>query len=220
MQYTIKLFLKLGSEENILDLFENGTIYMNTIEYFRKVEDEELRGDKYEGVSKVINSLPGTFKIPGIDREFNYVKVHLKESYKEVLGNIYSLYAISSKGFPNPLDFKFDERNLRFGTHGVMIKDLPLFFNKIENELKKNNLKFNHGFVDYYDKEEVSREITLFEKPLEFKHQKEFRFYVENDKIKPIKIQIGSMKDYAEILKIEDILELKLEVKSLFQKAL
>ena len=220
MEHTIKLFLKLGSEKNILDLFENGTIYMNTIEYFRKVEDEELRGDKYEGVSRVINSLPGTFKIPGIDREFNYIKVHLKESYKEVLGNIYSLYAISSKGFPNPLDFKFDERNLRFGTHGVMIKDLPLFFNKIENELKKNNLKFNHGFVDYYDKEEVSREITLFEKPLEFEHQKEFRFYVENDKIKPIKIQIGSMKDYAEILKIEDILELKLEVKSLFQKAL
>ena len=186
---------------------------MNTIEYFRKVEDEELRGDKYEGVSKVINSLPGTFKIPGIDREFNYVKVHLKESYNEVLGNIYSLYAISSKGFPNPLDFKFDERNLRFGTHGVMIKDLPLFFNKIENELKKNNLKFNHGFVDYYDKEEVSREITLFEKPLEFEHQKEFRFYVENDKIKPIKIQIGSMKDYAEVFKIEDLLELKLEMK-------
>ena len=60
----------------------------------------------------------------------------------------------------------------------------------------------------------------MFEKPLEFEHQKEFRFYVENDKIKPIKIQIGSMKDYAEILKIEDILELKLEVKSLFQKAL
>ena len=47
MKHTIKLFLKLGSEKNILDLFENGTIYMNTIEYFRKVEDEELRGDKY-----------------------------------------------------------------------------------------------------------------------------------------------------------------------------
>ena len=210
MQHTIKLFLKLGSEENVLDLFNNGTIYMNTIEYFRKVEDEELRGDKYEGVSRVINSLPGTFRIPGIDREFSYIKVHLKESYKEVLGNIYSLYAISSKGFPNPLDFKFDERNLRFGTHGVMIKDLPLFFNKIENELKKNNLKFSHGFVDYYDKEEVCREITLFEKPLEFEYQKEFRFYVENNKIEPIKIQIGSMKDYAEIFKIEDVLELKL----------
>ena len=178
MEHTIKLFLKFGKEENIFDLFENGTIYMNTIEYFQKVEDEELRGDKYEGVSRVINSFPGTFKIHGIENEFNYVKVHIKESYKEVLGNIYSLYAISSKGFPNPLDFKFDERNLRFGTHGVMIKDLPLYFNKMENEFKRNNLKFSHGFVDYYDKEEVSREITLFEKPLEFEQQKEFRFYL------------------------------------------
>ncbi len=213
MQHTIIFFLKLGSEENILDLFENGTIYMNTIEYFRKVEDEELRGDKYEGVSRVINSLPGTFKIPGIEREFNYIKVHLRESYKEVLGNIYSLYAISSKGYSNPLDFEFDKRNLRFGTHGILIKNLPLFFSKIESELKRNNLKFNHGFVDYYDKEEVCKEISLFEKPNEFEYQKEFRFYIENDKIEPIKIQIGSMKDYAEIFKIENFLKMKLIVK-------
>lgn len=213
MQHTIIFFLKLGSEENILVLFENGTIYMNTIEYFRKVEDEELRGDKYEGVSRVINSLPGTFKIPGIEREFNYIKVHLRESYKEVLGNIYSLYAISSKGYSNPLDFEFDKRNLRFGTHGILIKNLPLFFSKIESELKRNNLKFNHGFVDYYDKEEVCKEISLFEKPNEFEYQKEFRFYIENDKIEPIKIQIGSMKDYAEIFKIENFLKMKLIVK-------
>lgn len=213
MQHTIIFFLKLGSEENILDLFENGTIYMNTIEYFRKVEDEELRGDKYEGVSRVINSLPGTFKIPGIEREFNYIKVHLRESYKEVLGNIYSLYSISSKGYTNPLDFEFDKRNLRFGTHGILIKNLPLFFSKIESELKRNNLKFNHGFVDYYDKEEVCKEISLFEKPNEFEYQKEFRFYIENDKIEPIKIQIGSMKDYAEIFKIENFLKMKLIVK-------
>lgn len=213
MQHTIIFFLKLGSEENILDLFENGTIYMNTIEYFRKVEDEELRGDKYEGVSRVINSLPGTFKIPGIEREFNYIKVHLRESYKEVLGNIYSLYSISSKGYTNPLDFEFDKRNLRFGTHGILIKNLSLFFSKIESELKRNNLKFNHGFVDYYDKEEVCKEISLFEKPNEFEYQKEFRFYIENDKIEPIKIQIGSMKDYAEIFKIENFLKMKLIVK-------
>lgn len=213
MEHTIKLFLKLGSEENILDLFENGTIYMNTIEYFRKVEDGELRGDKYEGVSRIINSLPGIIKIKGIEREFNFINAHVRERHSEVLGNIYSLYAISSKGFPNPLDYKFDKRNLRFGTHGLMIKDLPLFFERIENELTKNNYMFHHGLVDYYNKDEVNRKITLFEKPLEFEYQKEFRFYVENDKIEPIKIQIGSMKDYAAVFKIEDVLSLKLTSK-------
>lgn len=213
MKHTIKLFLKFGSEENILDLFENGTIYMNTIEYFRKIEDGELRGDSYEGVSRIINSLPGTFKIPGIDREFNYIKAHVKETYNEVIGNIYSLYSISSKGFPNPLDFEFDKRNLRFGTHCLMIKNLPYFFKKIEKELKKNNYKFHHNFVDYYDKNEVNRKITLFEKPLEFEYQKEFRFYVEDNKMKPIKIQIGSLKKYSEMFKIEEMLELKLTKK-------
>jgi hypothetical protein len=214
MDHTIKLFLKLGSEENILDLFKNGTIYMNTIEYFRKVEDGELRGDKYEGVSRIVNSLPGTFKIKGIDREFNYIKMHLREAHNEVIGNIYSLYAMSSKGFPNPLDFEFDKRNLRFGTHCLMIKDIPYFFKKMEKELKKNNYKFHHNFVDYYDKDEVNRKITLFEKPLEFEYQKEFRFYVEDYGMKPIKIQIGSLKKCAEIFKIEDLLEVKLIPKS------
>lgn len=210
MTHTIKLLLKFGSEENILDLYENGTIFMNPIEYFRKIDDEELRGDKYEGVSRIINSLPGTIKIKGIEREFNFIKAHIRESYDELLGNIYSLYAISSKGFSSPLDYKFDERNLRFGTHGLIIKNLPLFFKRIENEFKKNNYTFHHGFVEYYDKDEVNRKISLFEKPLEFEHQKEFRFYVENDKIEPIKIQIGSLKNHAEMFKIEDILELKL----------
>ncbi len=41
------MFLKIGQEEHIKDLYENGTIYLNTIEYFRKIEDEELRGNKY-----------------------------------------------------------------------------------------------------------------------------------------------------------------------------
>lgn len=213
MEHTIMLFLKFGSEKNILDLYENGTIYMNTIQYFRQIEDKELRGDKYEGVSRIINSLPGTFKIPGIDREFKYLKAHIREIHKEITGNIYSLYAVSSKGFPNPLDFKVDEKNMRFGTHCLMIKDLPYFFDKIENELKRNRCKFFHDFVDYYDRNEVNRRITLFEKPLEFEYQKEFRFYVENDIIEPIKIQIGSLKNYSEIFRIEDLLELKLAPK-------
>lgn len=210
MKHTIKLLLKLGSEKNILDLYKNGTIYMNPIEYFKKIEDGELRGDKYEGVSRISNLPQGTFKISDINREFKYEKMHIRETYEEVIGNIYSLYAISSKGFPNPLDFSFDERNLRFGTHCLVIKNLPYFFERVETQLKKDNYKFNHGFVDYYDKETINGKVSLFDKPLEFKYQNEFRFYVKNDKIEPIKIQIGSLKNHSDIFKIEDLLGLKI----------
>ncbi len=213
MTHTIKMFLKIGSQENIKDLYENGTIYMNTLQYFRQIEDNELRGDSYEGASEVINSLPGTFRIPGVDRDFEYEKIHLKKSYEEVRGNIFSLYCISSKGFPNPLDFKIDERIFRFGTHCLMIKNNKYFFERIVDELKKSGQKFNHSFVDYYEKETVCKELTIFDKPTEFEYQKEFRFFVDNDKLEPIKLQIGSLKEYAEILESEQLSKMTLEIR-------
>ena len=98
MNYNIKAFIKFGSEKNIIDLYNNGTVFLNTIQYFRNIEDGELRGDNYEGVSQIINSLPGTFKIKESGQEFKYEKIHLRKSFREVLGNIYSLYAISNNG--------------------------------------------------------------------------------------------------------------------------
>jgi hypothetical protein len=205
------MFVKIGAEEHIKDLYENGTIYINTIEYFRKIEDEELRGDNYEGASEIINSFPGTFKIPGNDRDFKYEKIHTRNSYKEVLGNIYSLYCISSKGFPNPLIFKMDKRNLRFGTHSLIVKDNNYFLEKIKSELTKKGYEFHHDFVEYYDKNKVSKKLTLFDKPMEFEYQKEFRFYIHHQRLKPIKIQIGSLKGKAEIIETKSLMELKLE---------
>lgn len=207
---TIKAFLKFGKEKHIKDMYENGTIYINTIEYFRNIEDEELRGDKFEGASRVINSLPGIFTIPGLEGEFKYEKMHLMGVYEKVHGNIYSLYAISSKGFNNPLDFKIDLRNTRFGTSCLLIKNNELFFKLIKDELKKNNYSFDTGFVEYYDKDNESKDLTLFDKPLEFEYQKEFRFYVYNDTDQPIKLQLGSLKEIADIISMEDALTIAL----------
>ena len=53
---TIVMFLKFGNEKNLMDLYKNGTIYMNSIQYFRKIEDDELRGASYEGVSEIITT--------------------------------------------------------------------------------------------------------------------------------------------------------------------
>jgi len=215
MTYTIKMFLKIGKEEHIKDLYKNGTIYINPIEYFRNIEDEELRGDKYEGASKIINSLPGTFRIPGVDRDFKYEKIHLRETYETILGNIYSLYCISSKGFPDPLDFRLDEKNLKFGTHCLMIKDNRFFFEKIKSELTKQGYEFHHGFVEYYDKDKISyKKLTLFDKPKEFEYQKEFRFFVHNDIIEPIKISIGTLRGKAEMMETKYLTELKLAIKN------
>jgi len=202
------MFIKFGSLENIQDLYENGTVYLNTIQHFRDYEDQQLRGDAYEGASKVKNSLPGTFRIPGIDRDFLYEKIHLKEAYKKVIGNIYSLYCISSSGTPyNPQDFVVDSRVQEFGSHCLLVKNNFYFFEKIKEVLKANNYISHDGFVNYYDKEKYTGDVSLFDKPQEFAFQREFRFYVENSSIKPIVVQIGSLKQYAEIMETSEIIK-------------
>lgn len=214
MNHIILGFIKFGSEKNMLDLYEKGTVFLNPIQYFRSMEDQELRGDKYEGISEIINSLPGTLKIPGIDREFKYEKLHLRKSYDQVLGNIYSLFSISERGYPDYRDFKIDEKVKRFGSHGLLI-DPKSFIDRMESKLNKLQLSHRHGWVDYYDKDNTSKKLSLFEKPLEFEYQKEFRFYVENTKIEPIVVELGSLETCAELFKMEDIFKLELKPKEL-----
>lgn len=210
--HTIKMFLKFGEEDNIKDMLHNGTIYMSPIQRFREIEDSELRGDKFEGVSRIKNYPPGQFEIPSIGYKGNYLTLQVREAYKEVLGNIYSLYCISSHGWDNPLDFKMDDRIKRFGTHCIMIKDNQKFLSLIENKLKELKVKFRHGFVEYYDKDKVDRKINLFEKPNEFEYQKEFRFYVERLSTEPFVFNIGSLTDIAELHSSHIIVdELKLQ---------
>ncbi|TAE40875.1 MAG: hypothetical protein EAY66_01770 [Sphingobacteriales bacterium] len=212
--HTILMFLKFGQEKDIKDLYNNGTIYMNPIQLFRTVEDGELRGDSYEGVSRIKNYPPGKFEIPSIGYKGNYLSLHIRQSYKEVLGNIFSLYCISSHGWENPNDFKMDERIKQFGSHCLMIKDNKSFMERMENSLQNLKMKYLHGFVKYYDKESISREITVFEKPIEFEYQNEFRFYLNRFSTDPISFNIGSLADISEIFTAESIIdELKLQPK-------
>lgn len=213
--YKIISFLKFGQEKYMKDLFYKGDLFFNSIQFFRKFEDNELRGDKYEGINSIKNLPSGTIEIPKLNYKGNYISMHLRESHEHVLGNIYSLYCISSHGWKNPNDVKIDRRNKDFGSHCVMIKDLPKFMNLIETKLAEMQLDFKHGLIDYYDREKVNKKITLFEKPLEFEYQKEFRFYIHRESEDPITISIGSLEEIAELHTTEDIVEtLELQNKS------
>ena len=211
---TIQIFLKFGNEDNINDLLHNGTIYLNSIQNFRKIEDKQLRGDKYEGVLSIKNYPSGQFEIPSLNYKGDYLALHLFEKYEEVLGNIYSLYCVSSHGWTNPVDFKIDKRVKNFGSHCLMIKKPESFLKRIEDALINLKIKHRHGLVDYYDKEVVNKKITLFEKRIEYEYQKEFRIYVERDSTEPFIFQIGDLSDIAEIYPTDLIVdELKISRK-------
>jgi hypothetical protein len=208
--HIIKMFLKFGSEENITDLFDNGTIYLNTLQYFRTIEDAELRGDNYEGISQIKNYPPGDFEISAINFKGKYINIHLKNAVKQVFGNIYSLYCISSFAIPNPLEFSIDKRVNGFGSHCLMVKDNVEFLNRIEKALQKMDVIYCHGFVSYYDRYTINGEVTAFQKPNEFAYQNEFRIYVDSNADEPLALKIGNLKNIAQIVSTSEILGLKL----------
>lgn len=205
----IKTFLKFGSEENINDLYRNGTIYMKPIQWFRKHHDEfnNLRGDRYEGVSKVINGLPGEFEIPYIHYKGSHLGIHAYQSYEVLLGNLFCLFCISSNGWKNPNDFNIDKKMRGFGTHCLMVKDNARFLELIKEKLKELDVKYHIGFVDYYDEKKVNGTINLFAKRQVYAYQKEFRIYVERDEADDFKFQIGSLEGIAEAYRSDEIIK-------------
>jgi len=204
--------LKFGSEKDLTDLYENGTIYLNTLQYFNNLEDNGLRGDNYEGILQVINYTSGKFDILQGGKPFlkdlNYRSIHLRQSYPNLVGNVYSLFGLRPMHLANQKDFLFDPRLKLFGSHFVMILNdgIQEFFDKIFDWLAKMNIRYGSGFINYYNKFMVNGSITLFMKPDNYAYQNEFRIYTEYKMNEPISFKIGSIKHIAKMFP-SDILD-------------
>lgn len=203
----IYAFLKFGQVHNIKELYHNGIVFMNSIEYFRRLDDNGIRGDSYEGINNIINFPSGKFSIPSINYEGTFKSFHIKGAYEESYGNIYSMYCISSNGWKTPAEFYIDPRVRKFGSSCLMIKRTDVFLNRVTKELNRLNLKFRHGFISYYNKQQINRSVHVFEKPNEFEYQKEFRIYIQREASDSIILNIGSLEDISEIFKTSSIVE-------------
>lgn len=199
--------LKFGEKSHIMDLYENGTIFMNPIEHFRHIQDGGLRGDDYEGLISVKNYSEGMIEIPSFNFKGRFKSLHLKEFHTHVLGNIFSFYIVSPETFPNPLEFVIDPKMKGFGSHCLLVYNKDEFINKVKRCLSDKKLKYNCDYVSYYDKNLISRSLTPFQKPNDFVFQKEYRFYVQSESLEPLIFKIGNLKEIAGVYDTELIID-------------
>lgn len=206
----IHCFIKFGSRYTITDLYENGTVYLNPVQYFKNLEDK-FRGDSYEGASYIHNLPAGQFRISiggkQIDRDFNYLNLHLKQAYEKTLGNIYSLYCLSSKILRGDKPVTIDKRIKDFGDTALLIRDNPKFLELLESALKRKRLKYFTGFVEYYNRHIYNGSVDVFNKPSEYSYQNEFRIYVRRRSDEPLVLNIGSLKDIAEVYPANELID-------------
>ena len=193
--------IKLGNYENISSLRDKGEIHMNTLPYFREIEDDELRGDPFDSVSEIHRGTKGHIVIPNTGKKIQVTNFELRigpdnpEKF-----NLYCMYALRARQESYPID----EKNYRFGTHALIIFNAQTFMDKLKAELKDKNINGSSNLVEYIDNDHTGK-VGPFKKLNRFSYQSEWRLLCKNGDGNPRKVIIGPINDISLLVETQNI---------------
>ena len=200
--------LKFGHYEHILQLQDEGLLYLNNLPYFWEIEDEELRGDPFDGVAEVARGHKVVLPIPNgkeLTLEGSWtIRMHPFEPEKI---NIFCMYALR----PFSGTFPVDERNFRFGDYAIVITNRPEFMNRIASSLKAQGVKGEARLVEYVNDDHIGK-MGPFRKLKRFIYQSEWRLVCYGGSGEARKIRLGSIRDISTIIRSDKVnKEIKIE---------
>ncbi|MGV3585975.1 MAG: hypothetical protein ACO1OF_03140 [Adhaeribacter sp.] len=203
----INLFglIKFGQKVHVEELYKKGTIYMNHLSEFLKIDDNGLRGDKYESLSEIKEIF--NVEISHQGRKVGYAKTgRLSLWNNELSGNIYSMYTLYTLN--NLAGIRIDAKCKDFGDAFVIITNVEEFIARIQKEADKLGLDIIYGPVDYVNTKEYLGNWSVFKKPIEYSFQNEFRFFIRQNSSGPFSLSIGTIEDISSMLDSQSLEEL------------
>ena len=198
------LFIKFGEKKYIKKLFEEGELFLNTVDYYTKQENKEI-GDSWEDVvwTEPITDFKSRVNNTVITAPSGSLQIH----EQNLSQNLYCLWSLDDNRAIDNMNKEdnsliIDTSNYNgFVNDGqvcyVVITNLEAFIDRVKNELNKRNLKSKFGSVEYFREDKHVGVVHRFMKRNKYKKQNEFRIIVDNKDNSPLKINIGSMKDIA-----------------------
>ena len=217
MEDRIYYLIKFSKEKYIKDLYEKGTIFLNTFDYFQTQENNNFRGDPEEATVQIKNFPdPENYVIELTDTKtgesIRKIPGEVFLSYKNLnAGNLYCMTCIKHSDFKKG-KFQIDSKLEEFGDHALLINNPKEFKVRLEKEIYKSKFKYQARAIRYYDKWKHNGPLTLFHKSVDYSYQNEFRIVVPNNSNKPIKLNIGSLADISQIVKTERLKRLRFEI--------
>ena len=175
-------------------------MYMNTLPYFRGIEDNHLRGDPFDSVDEIQRGKEGYLTLPNRKKlTITNFELRLGPNAPDKI-NLFCMYALR----PQHGTYPVPERNFEFGSHALVIFNVPQFFEKIKNTLEKRNINLKGHLVEYIDDEHIG-EVGIFKKLNRFSYQSEWRLVTMQGIGQPTKWNIGSIKDISFIVESNNI---------------
>ncbi|WP_137936106.1 hypothetical protein [Chitinivorax sp. B] len=221
----IHMLIKTFDNEVHLEHFLNGSMYMNPLSYFVKLEDDNTgRLDRHEGLSHWLqpSDIKITLNFNGVAHRIESMDLASPVSIQSPIHlakNIFCMHAVyTGKDKPSEFSsveglqdcFKLPEENGSLGKKSVIIYNAKKFKERIMSAAKDNGFECKGNLVEYYDSGKLSHifknEEILFRKHLKFSHQQEYRVVLDrgdsNDS--PYTLEIGSLHDIAFVASIAD----------------
>ena len=207
----IRYILKIGTEPHMRAFLDRGEMFFNTVDWFRQTELNQERFDGSEGASSIqqvvwikLRAEDGKefyFSKPGHPRhEASHGKLasaNVITHEERTKGNIYSCIGVGVNESGVLGDGELDPRFMEFGSVVVVIANPNVFLTRVETALKNRGLRYVLGLVKYYDPDVYEGELNVFSKKIGHAYQKEIRVWVDNHEDKPLKIEVGSIRDIA-----------------------
>jgi hypothetical protein len=194
--------IKFGQQEHLLQLQDEGLLYMNHLPYFWEIEDEELRSDPFDCIAEVARGPKIGFTVADgkeVFMEGNWtLRMYPPEPEKI---NIFCMYAL------RPLiegTFPVDERNFRFGEYALVLINRNEFMRRIESILKSQRIIAKADLVEYVD-DKYTGKLGPFRKLKRFAYQSEWRLVCYDGPGRPQEIRIGSIRDISVIIRSDEV---------------
>lgn len=186
--------------------FRSGTIYMNSMDYFRRVEgDNTTRGDLFEGTHGIVAK-------DDLEEISPKLGMHFSENEKDAMVGgmfllseelkyykVFCMYHLKCDFNTRTME-PIDNRINNFGDTFVLITDFEEFRRRIVKELEKgkyNVLGFAGDDVLYYKYYSSTQKLGPFKKINSYNWQNEYRLLAEpiEPTLDPLVLNIGDISD-------------------------
>lgn len=212
---------------NYADDLVKGKIYLNPLEYYRGIE-KIISGnfDKTENRNTAINDYlegsvasvnPKDLEKFGFDWDDELKNalvgnVHLlSEDLKYI--KVFCLYTFIFDP-EKRIAIKPSQKINQFGNkYAVIINDTSAFIKRIINCLRENDgynkiVAFKGKFVRYYENDEKTKLLSVFNKTNDFEWEQEFRFVFleKSQNLESLVLQIGDISDITTVVTVDEFL--------------
>ncbi|MEX2592716.1 MAG: hypothetical protein WD426_08075 [Anditalea sp.] len=194
--------IKFGKRKYMDRLLKDGELHLKNLQYYKKIEDDGIRGDNYEGVL-TIRQIPKNYILKYGGKKVGTITSGQFKEEAQFMVSIYCMFGIDNETVENN-QLYIDRRNFEFGDTCVFIHNVREFAKRCKRVLGERYVKYEFDKVRYYNQHIFEGEINPapFRKRDIYKYQNEYRIAIATGHLNDVTEYIGCIEDIAKMIPI------------------